>query len=50
MFTGVRLKLISFIEEYQFNESMIRGGIPMNSKGYEGANIHIWNRTILTKL
>ena len=37
-FTGVRSKLISGIEKYQFIENMIRGGIFMISKGCAGAN------------
>ena len=36
--TGVRLKLISDIEKYQFIEKITRGGISMISKGYTESN------------
>ena len=37
-FTDVTLKLISDIENYQFDQSTIRGGISMTFKGYAEAN------------
>ena len=37
-FTNVNLKLISDIENYQFAESAIKGGISMSCKGSAEAN------------
>ena len=42
-FAGVRLKLVSVIEKYQFIESMVMGGISMISKAYAGTKSKLLN-------
>ena len=37
-FNGIRLKLISDIDKYQFTESMTRGSISMIYKGHAETN------------
>ena len=42
-FAGIRLKLVSVIEKYQFIESMVMGGISMISKAYAGTKSKLLN-------